>query len=88
MLAPLPSENFKCLTIKLGVKYCFPTSCRGEKYFIHQFSERLEIRRILIHVISYPGSIPNLHPRTEISAMATLTPKSTITCRLGKKNSI
>ena len=72
-------RNCKGLTIALEVKYFFTTSSSGANFFIHQLSESLEMRKILAHAISYPGSKPNLHPLTEISAMATLTPKSSIT---------
>ena len=46
MLEPVPSENCRGLTMKLKVKYPFLTSSSGAKFFIHQFSECLEIENI------------------------------------------
>ena len=42
MLEPPPSENCKSLTMKLEVKYFFPTSSSGENFCIYQLPEGLE----------------------------------------------
>ena len=41
---PLPLKNYKHLTMKLEVKYLFPTSFSGANFNIHQFPEGLEMR--------------------------------------------
>ena len=51
MFQPPPSEICKGLTMKLEVKYLFPTSSSGASFFIYQLSEGLEMRKILAHSI-------------------------------------
>ena len=46
MLEPLPSENCKGLNMKFEVKYLLSTSFSGAKFFIHQLSESLKMRKI------------------------------------------
>ena len=85
-----PLKKCKDLTMKLGVKYLFPTSCSGASFYIYQLPEGLAIRKILHMVLgckrihkpgrtfqdfdgfswSYASPKSNLHPRTEISSMA------------------
>ena len=47
MLQPLPTETCKALTMKMEVKYLFPTSCSGANFCIYQLPEGLEMRKIL-----------------------------------------
>ena len=85
-----PLKNCKDLTMKLEVKYLFPTSCSGASFYIYQLPEGLAMRKILHMVLgckrihkpgrtfqdfdgfswSYASPKSNLHPRTEISSMA------------------
>ena len=51
MLEPLLSENCKDLTMKLEIKYLFPTSSSGVKFSIYQLFEGMEMRKILAHFI-------------------------------------
>ena len=51
LMEPPPSENCKCLIMKLKVKSLFPTLSSGTNFFIYQLPEGLEIRRILAHGI-------------------------------------
>ena len=45
----MPLKNCKDLTMKLQVKYLFPTSSSGTHFYIHQFSEGLGMGNILAH---------------------------------------
>ena len=47
MLQPLPTETCKALTMKMEVKYLFPTSSSGVNFCIYQLPEGLEMRKIL-----------------------------------------
>lgn len=47
LMEPPPSENCKCLIMKLKFKYLFPTSSSGTNFYIYQLPEGLEIRNIL-----------------------------------------
>ena len=47
LMEPPPSENCKCLIMKLKFKYIFPTSSSGTNFYIYQLPEGLEIRKIL-----------------------------------------
>ena len=49
MLEPPPLKNCKGLTMKLKVKYLFPTSHLGANFFIYQLPEGLEMKKILAH---------------------------------------
>ena len=51
MFKPPPSEICKGLTMKLEVKYLFPTSSSGASFFIYQLPEGLEMQKILAHSI-------------------------------------
>ena len=51
MLEPPSSENCKGLTMKLEVKYLFPTSYSAANYCIYDLLEGLGMRKILPHGI-------------------------------------
>ena len=46
-----PLKNCKDLTMKLEVKYLFPTSCSGASFYIYQLPEGLAMRKILHMVL-------------------------------------
>ena len=46
-----PLKNYKDLTMKLKVKYLFPTSSSGANFYIYQLPESLGMRKILAHGI-------------------------------------
>ena len=60
---PPPLKNCKDLTMKLQVKYLFPTSSLGANFYIHQLPEGLRMTYILAHGISMQK---NLQPRENI----------------------
>ena len=49
---PPPLKSCKDLTMKLEVKYLFPTPSSGANFYIYQFPEGLGMRKILTHGIS------------------------------------
>ena len=103
LMEPPPSENCKCLIMKLKFKYIFPTSSSGTNFYIYQLPEGLEIRKILARYqyanvfANQGGYLPdfhgfpqgyadrkfNLHLRTQISAMVSLSPKLSIVTKKG-----
>ena len=55
---PPPLKNYKDLTMKLEVKYLFPTSSSGANFYIYQLPEGLGMRKILprgIRMQNNPG---------------------------------
>ena len=46
-----PLKNYKDFTMKLKVKYIFPTSTSGAKFYNYQLPEGLGVRKMLAHGI-------------------------------------
>ena len=78
-------KNCKDLTMKLEAEYLFSTSSSGANFYTYHLPEGLGMVKILAHGIKmqkiswiYAGPKSNLHPRTEISSMASVTSKLSI----------